>query len=156
MKTMFILFTMTFPGDSVAKNPPGKQKTWVWSLGWEDPWKRKWQSTPVFLPGKSHGQRSLVGYSPWGHKESDTTEATQHTNTQQWIRVPISPYPHQHSFLVLSDFLILAILAGVKVASHCILIRISVMTNDIEHLFICLLAIYVSSLEKCLFRICRF
>ena len=37
-------------------------------------WKSKWQPTPVFLPGKSHGQRSLVGYSPWGHKESDTTE----------------------------------------------------------------------------------
>ena len=37
------------------------------------PWKRKWQPTLVFLPGKSHGQRSLVGYSPWGHKESDTT-----------------------------------------------------------------------------------
>ena len=40
------------------------------------PWRRKWQLTPVFLPGESHGQRSLVGYSPWGHKESDTTEAT--------------------------------------------------------------------------------
>ena len=38
------------------------------------PWRRKWQSTPVLLPGKSHGQRSLVGYSPWGRKESDTTE----------------------------------------------------------------------------------
>ena len=37
-------------------------------------WRRKWQSTPVFLPGESHGQRSLVGYSPWGHKESDMTE----------------------------------------------------------------------------------
>ena len=37
-------------------------------------WRRKWQPTPVFLPGKSHGWRSLVGYSPWGHKESDTTE----------------------------------------------------------------------------------
>ena len=37
-------------------------------------WRRKWQPTPVFLPGKSHGQRSLVGYSPWGHNESDTTE----------------------------------------------------------------------------------
>ena len=33
------------------------------------PWKRKWQPTPIFLPGKSHGQRGLVGYSPWGHKE---------------------------------------------------------------------------------------
>ena len=37
-------------------------------------WRRKWQSTPVLLPGKSHGQKSLVGYSPWGGKESDTTE----------------------------------------------------------------------------------
>ena len=38
------------------------------------PWRRKWKPTPVFLLGKSHGQRSLAGYSPWGHKESDTTE----------------------------------------------------------------------------------
>ena len=38
------------------------------------PWKRKWQPTPVFLPGKSHGQKSLVDYSSWGHKESDMTE----------------------------------------------------------------------------------
>ena len=37
-------------------------------------WKRKWQPTPVFLPGKPHGQRSLAGYSPWGRKELDTTE----------------------------------------------------------------------------------
>ena len=48
----------------------------VQSLGQEDPRRRKWQPTPVFLPGKSYGQRSLAGYSPWGHKESDTTEAT--------------------------------------------------------------------------------
>ena len=38
------------------------------------PWNRNWQPTPVFLPGKFHGQRSLVGYSPRGHKESDRTE----------------------------------------------------------------------------------
>ena len=38
------------------------------------PWRRKWQPTPVFLPGESHGRRSLVGYSPWVRKESDTTE----------------------------------------------------------------------------------
>ena len=37
-------------------------------------WRRKWQPTPVFLPGESHGQRGLVGYSPWGHKELDMTE----------------------------------------------------------------------------------
>ena len=48
-------------------------------------WKREWQPTPVFLPGESHGQRSLVGHSPQDHKESDTTEATHthwtHTHT---------------------------------------------------------------------------
>ena len=37
------------------------------------PWRRKWQPTPVFLPGESHGQRTLIGYSPWGRKESDMT-----------------------------------------------------------------------------------
>ena len=42
----------------------------------KSPWKRKWQPTPVFLPEKSHGQRSLVGYSPWGHRESDRTGYT--------------------------------------------------------------------------------
>ena len=43
------------------------------------PWRRKWQPTPVFLPGESHGQRSLASYSPWGHKESNTTEWLEHT-----------------------------------------------------------------------------
>ena len=42
-------------------------------------WRRAWQPTPVFFPGESHGQRSgLVGYSPWGRKESDTSQATWH------------------------------------------------------------------------------
>ena len=53
---------------------PAMRETWVWSLGQEDPLERKWQPTPVFLPGESHGQRSLVGYSPRGPKESDMTE----------------------------------------------------------------------------------
>ena len=56
----------------MVKNPLAMQETWVEKI----PWRRKWQPTPVFLPGKFHGQRSLVGYSPWGHQESDTTEAT--------------------------------------------------------------------------------
>ena len=42
------------------------------------PWRRKWQPTPVFLPGEFHGQRTLAGYSPWGRKESDMTE--EHTS----------------------------------------------------------------------------
>ena len=58
----------------MLKSLPTMRKTRVRSLGPEDPWRRKWQPTPVFLPWKSHGQRSLVGHSPWGRKESDTTE----------------------------------------------------------------------------------
>ena len=58
----------------MVKNLPAMQETWIQSLDWKDPWRRKWQPTPVFLPGEFHGQRSLAGYSPWGRKESDTTE----------------------------------------------------------------------------------
>ena len=54
--------------------------TWLW-VGMI-PWRRAWQPTPVFLPGESHGQRSLMGYSQQGRKESDTTEVTQHVRSQ--------------------------------------------------------------------------
>ena len=74
-----------FLGGSVVKNSPanaggareaGLIPAWVRKI----PWRRKWQPIPVFLPGKSHGQRSLVGYSPQGCKVSDTTEWL-HTHT---------------------------------------------------------------------------
>ena len=51
---------------------------WVQPLDPKDPWRRKWQPSSVLLPGESHGQRSLAGYSPWGRKESHMTE---HTHT---------------------------------------------------------------------------
>ena len=63
---------MGFPSASAVKNLAGFDP-WVGKI----PWRRKWQPTPGFLPGKSHGQRSLAGYSPWGLKESGTTEATE-------------------------------------------------------------------------------
>ena len=56
----------------VVKSPLAMQEAQVWSLCWEDPLEKG--STPVFLPGESHGQRSLAGCCSWGHKESDTTE----------------------------------------------------------------------------------
>ena len=58
------------------------------SLGGEDPLEEAWQPTPAFLPGESYVQRSLVGYSPQGHKESDTTEETarsQESRELQWL-----------------------------------------------------------------------
>ena len=63
-----------FTGSETVKNPPVIRNTWIRFLGREDPWRRGWQPTPVFLPGKSHGQRRLVGYSPWDCKGSDMTE----------------------------------------------------------------------------------
>ena len=52
-------------------------KTWVRSLGQEDPLEKE-MVTSVILPGESHGEKILAGYSPWGRKESDMTEATEH------------------------------------------------------------------------------
>ena len=57
-----------------VKNLLAMQETWVRSLGWEDPLEKEMATIPVLLPGEFHGQRSPAGYSPWGHKESDTTE----------------------------------------------------------------------------------
>ena len=58
----------------MVKNLPTVWKTWVRSLGQEDPLEKGKTTTPVFLPRKFPGQKSLVGYSPWGHKESDMTD----------------------------------------------------------------------------------
>jgi len=58
----------------MLKNLPTMQETWFDSWVGRIPWRRKWQPTPVFLPGESHGQRSLAAYSPWGHKDLDNTE----------------------------------------------------------------------------------
>ena len=70
----------------LVKNPPTNAghvrfgfNPWVRTI----PWRRKWQPAPVFLPGKFHGQRNLVGYRPWGHKELDMTE---HTRTQVYAQ----------------------------------------------------------------------
>ena len=75
---------MGLPGGSVVKNLSVKQdmqEMWVRSLGWEDIWRRKWQPTLVFLPGKCHGQRSLAVYSSLGRKELDMTESTKQQTT---------------------------------------------------------------------------
>ena len=58
----------------VVKNLPAVQEDLERLLGQEDPWRRAWPPTPVFLLGEFCGQRSLAGYSPWGCKELDMTE----------------------------------------------------------------------------------
>ena len=67
-----------FPVGTVVKNPPANTRdardsvsvSWVRKI----PWRRAWQPTLVFLPGESHGQRRLLGHSPWGCKKLDMTE----------------------------------------------------------------------------------
>ena len=69
------ILDLDFPGGSEYKESACQCKRrgfdpWVQKI----PWRRVWQPTPVFLPGEFHGKSSLAGYSPWGHRESDTTE----------------------------------------------------------------------------------
>ena len=122
--------------------PPLKCRSHRWhELGsWvkKIPWRRKWQHTPVFLPRKSHGHWSLMGYSPYHHRESDVTDqvnarararAHTHTHTHTHTLVLHSVctnlhfYQHKgsHFFLILTStfsfhilFLIIAILTGIK------------------------------------------
>ena len=64
----------TLAGRFLSTGPPGSPHPALCATTMLCIWRRKWQYIPVFLPGKSHGWRTLVGYSPWGRKESDTTE----------------------------------------------------------------------------------
>ena len=77
---------LNFPGGSSGKESTCQCRRWRRSgfSPWvgKIPWRRKWQPTPVFLPGEAYGQRRLAGYSPWGHKESVTTE---HTHIQFFV-----------------------------------------------------------------------
>ena len=69
------------PGGSAVKNPPAVQGD-AENVG-KITWRRAWQPTPVFLPGESRGQRSLVGYSLWVCKEVDMIEVTEHAQNAQ-------------------------------------------------------------------------
>ena len=122
-------------------------------------------ATSVLLPGKFHGRWSLLSYPPWDYKELHTNEqlhcsasfnlrnfhAVFHTGCtnihsyQQCTRVPFSLYPSQHLFV---DFLIVAIMIGMRSYLTVAFIFIYAMINNVKHLFMCLLAIYSTSLEK--------
>ena len=74
------------------------QEMWVQSLGWADPRRRKWQPTPVFLPGRSQGQRSLEGYSLWGHKSVRYDLETQSVQfSHSVVSDSLQPHESQHA-----------------------------------------------------------
>ena len=85
-----------------VKNPPATQETQVCPLGQEDPWRREWQPTLVFLPGESHRQRSLAGYSPRSRRELDTREplipslSTLLSSHGDLLSLPLTPQAASH------------------------------------------------------------
>ena len=92
-----------FPGGSVVKNLSANTGDASWIPAWvgKIPWRRKWQPAPIFFPGKFHGQRSLAGYNPWDHKESDRTEQLSaqagvciHTYIHHLYTPPVCTYMH--------------------------------------------------------------
>ena len=111
MKCSSFLLIRLFPGGSVGKeirlqcfrHRRRMFDPWVWKI----PWRRAWQPTLVFLPGESYGQRSLTGYSPWGHRESDTTEAAEHMRTVKstWLSESSRGSSPFHSCPILWGFL---------------------------------------------------
>ena len=86
---------MGFPGGSDGKASTCNSGDRVRFLGWEDPLEKEMAILSTLLPGKSHGRRSLIGHSPWGRKESDTTE---------WLHFH---FPHIINYICLSMFFLL-------------------------------------------------
>ena len=116
--------------------PSGKESTrqcrrrgidpWVWKV----PRRRVRQPSPVFLPGKSHGQRGLVGYSPWGPKQSDTTEklrtsskthlgSCKKTSRSKIIKPPLPPKTLLAGSFLITDFSPLTALKADKIQNTC-------------------------------------
>ena len=68
-----------------VKNPPTSRRPRFDPWAGQIPWRMEWQPTPLFLPEEFHGQRRLVGYSPWTHKESGTTKQVTHTQDKRGV-----------------------------------------------------------------------
>ena len=80
------------------------QETQVQSLGWKILWRREWQTTPVLLPGEFHGQRSLVGYSPWGSQRVEHNWATNTHNNHRLVMSLLNSNPLCFSLLIYSTY----------------------------------------------------
>ena len=90
-------YILGFPGDPVIQNMLAMQEMWVQSLGQKNPWSRKWQPTPVFLPGKLHGQRSPVGSSPWGCKR-----VSYDLVMKQQLYIYTQTHTHTHTHIMMT------------------------------------------------------
>ena len=90
-----------------VNNLPAIRETRIQSLGHEYSLEKGMATHPVFLPGESHGQKSLAGYSPWGRKESDTTEQLTLSFFFHTTESPISPFPQTYTVCLLRSVLLL-------------------------------------------------
>ena len=135
------------------------QETWVQSLIWEDsPEEGNGNPIQYSCLENPHGQRSLAGYSPWGHKESDRTERLTFTFTFTFkvfsraavsLCIPISNIWEFRLLYILTNtyfsfLFIIAKLAGVNNYLIMVVVCISLMTNDVEHIFMCIFSTHSS------------
>ena len=133
------------------------QETWVQSLIWEDsPEEGNGNPIQYSCLENPHGQRSLAGYSPWGHKELDRTERLTFTFTFKVcsraavsLCISISNIWEFQLLYILTNayfsfLFIIAKLAGVKYFLIMVLVCISLMTNDVEHIFMCIFSTHSS------------
>ena len=93
---------------------PAMHETQVRSLSWEDPLRREWLPTSAFLPGEFHGQKSLVDYSPWGHKESNKMSDSQFY-FQLLFNLPDYPFTFIRDYPEILNFLSMCVCVCVLV-----------------------------------------
>ena len=96
------------------------QEMWVHPWVEKIPWRRKWQSTPVFLPGKSHRQGSLASYNLWGGKGSDMTEHTHMSTNQLHYNKIHHGFMSAYSAVTMTSYIICGFWCPMKVPSTCV------------------------------------